>query len=72
MNVSKMFLAIELTALFKAKRNLNHSNDISWPAGTCAFSIPSDIVTYFCNYAWGICEYNYYVKEKRIYAKQSY
>lgn len=50
------FLAIKSTALFKARRNLNHSNDLSWAAETWAFSTPSDIVTYFCNYAWGICK----------------
>lgn len=71
-DVYKMFLAIELTALFKAKINLNHSNDISWAAGTWAFAIPSGIVTHFCNYAWGICKCNYCVKENRIYAKQNY
>lgn len=72
-DVYKMFfLAVESTALFKAKRNLNRSHDLSWAAGTRAFSILSDIVTYFCNYAWGICKYNYCVKEKIIYAKQSY
>lgn len=33
------FLPVELKALFKAKRNLNHSSDISLIAGTWAFVI---------------------------------
>lgn len=64
-DVYKMFLPIESAALSKAKRNLNHSNDLSWAARTWASSIPSDIVTYVCDYAQGICKYNPCVKEKR-------
>lgn len=71
--VYKMFfLLTEQEAIFNAKGNLNHSNGLPWAAGTWVFSIPSDIVAYFCSYAWGICKCNCSVKEKGIYAKQSY
>lgn len=51
-DIYKMFFfPIESTALFKAKLNLYHPHDLSWEAGTWAFSISSDIVTYFFNSA---------------------